>query len=116
MGKNLVEDLIPIVQRIVDQKVPVAAICGPTVFLASHGFFENKKHTSNGGYLQNLIGTYNGSDLYVNQPSVSDNGMITANGIAFVEFAREVLGELGVYDEDTLKDWYDFFKNPLLDY
>lgn len=50
--------------------------------------------------------------MYVNQPSVSDKGIITANGIAFVEFAGEVLGELGVYDEDTLKDWYDFFKTP----
>lgn len=80
------------------------------------GFLKTKNIPVMGGYLQNLIGTYNSSDLYINQPSVSDNDIITANGIAFVEFAREVLGELGVYDEDTLKDWYDFFKNPLLDY
>ena len=111
-----VEDIIPVVRRFIDQNVPVAAICGPTVFLARHGFVKGIKHTSNGkSYLKNLIGEYAGSNFYVNLPSVSDKDIITANGIASVEFAREVLGELGVYDADTLKDWYDFFKSPQLD-
>ena len=113
-----VEDLVPVVQKFLDNKIPVAAICGPTVFLPRHGFTENVKHTSNGKeYLKNLIGKYHGSEFYVNQPSVSDKdkGIITANGIASVEFARDILGELGVYDEETLEAWYEFFKNPWLD-
>jgi len=113
-----VEDLVPVVQKFLDNKIPVAAICGPTVFLARHGFIKNVKHTSNGRkYLKNLIGEYPGSEFYVNQPSVSDKdkGIITANGIASVEFARDILGKLDVYDEDTLKAWYEFFKNPWLD-
>lgn len=109
-------DLFPVVRKFIDLKIPVAAICGPTVFLASHGFVENVKHTSNGKeYLKNLIGEYEGRDLYVNQPSVSDKGIITANGIASVEFARDILDELNIYDEETLKRWYDFFKNPWLE-
>nr|WP_243687454.1 hypothetical protein [Methanobacterium formicicum] len=60
-------------------------------------------------YLQDLIGDYPGSDLYLNQPSVSDKGVITANGIASVEFARDILSELDIYDPETLKNWYDFF-------
>lgn len=111
-----VEDLIPVVKKFIDLKIPVAAICGPTVFLPRHGFVKNVKHTSNGKkYLQNLIGKYKGNDFYINQPSVSDKGIITANGIASVEFARDVIGELGVYDDDTLKAWYEFFKNPQLE-
>lgn len=114
--KDPLTDLVPVVEKFIKQKIPVAAICGPTVFLASHGFVENVKHTSNGkNYLQNLIGKYKGSDLYVNQPSISDKRIITANGLASIEFARDVLGELSVYDKKTLKSWYKFFKNPNID-
>jgi len=113
---NRVMDLIPVVEKFIDLSIPVAAICGPTVFLSRHGFVENVEHTSNGrGYLKSLIGEYKGSNLYVNQPSVSDKGIITANGIASVEFARDILDELNIYDEKTLKSWYDFFKTPWLD-
>lgn len=85
-------------------------------FLARHGFLEGIEHTSNGkAYLQNLAGKYKGNDLYVNRPSVSYKGIITANGIASLEFTKDVLGELGIYDEDTLNRWYDFFKSPKLD-
>lgn len=111
-----VNDLLPVVGKFIDLNIPVAAICGPTVFLARHRFLEKTAHTSNGkNYLKNLIGEYEGSDLYVNKPSVSSNGVITANGIASVEFARDILGKLGIYDEETLKSWYEFFKNPWLD-
>lgn len=114
--KDPVDNLVPVVQKFIDDKIPVAAICGPTVFLPRHGFVENIRHTSNGReYLKNLLGDYTGSDLYVNEPSVSDKGIITANGIASVEFARDVLGALDVYDEETLEAWYEFFKEPWLD-
>ena len=109
-------DLAPVVGKFIDLKIPVAAICGPTIFLARHGFVEKVKHTSNGKkYLKSLIGAYEGSDLYVNQPSVSSKGIITANGIASVEFARDILDELNIYDKKTLKNWYNFFKTPWLE-
>jgi hypothetical protein len=41
--------------------------------------------------------------------------VITANGIASVEFARDILIELDIYNPETLKNWYDFFKNPWLE-
>lgn len=111
-----VMDLLPVVEKFIALRIPVAAICGPTVFLARHGFVENVAHTSNGrNYLKSLIEEYRGGDLYVNQPSVSSEGIITANGIASVEFSRDILSELSIYDEETLKSWYDFFKNPWLD-
>jgi len=113
---DLVMDLIPVVGKFIDLSIPVAAICGPTVFLSRHGFVENVEHTSNGRrYLKSLIGEYKGGNLYVNQPSVSDKGIITANGIASVEFAKDILDELNIYGEKALKSWYDFFKTPRLD-
>ncbi len=109
-------DLVPVVRKFIALNIPVAAICGPTVFLARHGFVENRAHTSNGKeYLKNLIGEYPSSELYHNQPSVSSNGLITANGIASVEFARDILEELNIYNAETLKSWYNFFKTPFLD-
>lgn len=114
--KDPLMDLVPVVEKFIKQDIPVAAICGPTVFLSRHGFVENIAHTSNGReYLKNLIGEYNGNKSYVNQPSISSNGIITANGIASVEFARDILAELNIYDAESLKSWYFFFKNPLLD-
>ncbi len=114
--KDPLMDLVPVVEKFINQDIPVAAICGPTVFLSRHGFVDNIAHTSNGKeYLKNLIGDYKGSKSYVNQPSISSSGIITANGIASVEFARDILDELNIYDTKTLKSWYDFFKNPWLD-
>ncbi|KUK73210.1 type 1 glutamine amidotransferase family protein [Methanobacterium sp. 42_16] len=116
LEKSPLPPLVPVVRRFRKLEIPVAAICGPTVFLARHGFLETAQHTSNGKkYLQDLIGDYPGSDLYLNQPSVSDKGVITANGIASVEFARDILSELDIYDPETLKNWYNFFKNPWLE-
>jgi putative intracellular protease/amidase len=114
--KDPLMDLVPVVEKFIKQDIPIAAICGPTVFLSRHGFVENIAHTSNGReYLKNLIGKYNGSKSYVNQPSISSNGIITANGIASLEFTRDILAELNIYDTKTLKSWYDFFKNPMLE-
>jgi hypothetical protein len=105
-----------VVRKFIGLKIPAPAICGPTVFLARHGLVENKSHTSNGSkYLKNLIGEYPGSELYLNHLSISSNGIITANDIASVEFARDILAELNIYDAKTLKSWYDFFKTPGLD-
>lgn len=110
-----VMDMVPVVEKFLNRGIPVAAICGTTVFQPGMDL-EGIEHTSNGeAYLQNLAGKYKGNDFYVNKPSVSDNGIITANGIASLEFARDVLGEFGIYDNNTLNLWYDFFKNPQLD-
>jgi hypothetical protein len=31
------------------------------------------------------------------------------------EINRDMLDELDIYDKETLKNWYDFFKNPWLE-
>lgn len=44
------------------------------------------------------------------EPAVRDNNIITANGTASLEFAREVLLALKVADEEKIFAWYDFYK------
>lgn len=58
----------------------VGAICGATVALANLGLLDNRRHTSNGkGFLEMFSPAYKGQDFYVDEPSVADNNLITAN-------------------------------------
>ncbi|MGY2117294.1 type 1 glutamine amidotransferase family protein [Nocardia gipuzkoensis] len=88
--------------------VPVAAICGATFGLAKAGLLDNRKHTSNVAEFL-LYSGYSGADHYVEAPAVTDGDVITASGSAPFEFAREVLGRLGVYEPHVLDGWYRLF-------
>lgn len=94
-----------------DQNIPVAAICDATTFLGMHGFLDHSRHTGNSlPYLKEGAPAYRGEEHYIAQPSVRDNGLITANGTAALEFTREILLELNVRDEKDIENWYGFFK------
>ncbi|MGY5306405.1 type 1 glutamine amidotransferase family protein [Nocardia gipuzkoensis] len=88
--------------------VPVAAICGATFGLAKAGLLDTRKHTSNVAEFL-LYSGYSGADRYVEAPAVTDGDVITASGSAPFEFAREVLGRLGVYEPHVLDGWYRLF-------
>ncbi|WP_280251154.1 type 1 glutamine amidotransferase family protein [Nocardia abscessus] len=88
--------------------VPVAAICGATFGLAKAGLLDNRKHTSNVAEFL-LYSGYSGADHYVEAPAVTDGDVITASASAPFEFAREVLGRLGVYEPHVLDGWYRLF-------
>lgn len=47
---------------------------------------------------------------YVQEPAVEDGGMITASVTASLEFARLILGRLGVFSLPTLNAWYNLYK------
>lgn len=87
--------------------VPVAAICGATMGLASAGILDDRPHTSNDLYpLQQFVPTYRGEQHYVNAPAVTDGDLITATGVAPLQFAREVLARLDVMSPAALEAWY----------
>lgn len=93
---------------------PVAAICAATLCLARLGRLDNAPHTSNGlDYLLCLAPDYRGENLYQLMPAVTGGNIITANGTASVEFAREVLIALGVYDTPTANQWYTLFRGGI---
>ncbi|HNY10663.1 MAG TPA: DJ-1/PfpI family protein, partial [Candidatus Wallbacteria bacterium] len=103
--------IMEIVSRLIGEKVIIAAICGATIALAENGLLNNRKHTSNDlGFLKMVCPNYSGSDYYINEPAVSDDNLITATGLAPLEFAYEILKKTGVMRKDTLNAWYGLFK------
>ncbi|HEX6707829.1 MAG TPA: DJ-1/PfpI family protein [Albitalea sp.] len=92
-----------------DAGVPVAAICGATAGLARAGWLDDRPHTSNAAAY--LKGTgYQGAAHYRDMPAVRGPGLITAGGMAPLEFAREIFIELGLYDDEVLEAWYQLYK------
>jgi putative intracellular protease/amidase len=109
------EALIPLVAHCILQGIPVAAICGATVFLADAGLLNRRHHTSNDvTYLESLSRGYSGRVFYRHEPSVNAGGLITASGAAPIEFAREIFVELGIRNEHGVADWFGYFDKHLI--
>lgn len=107
--------LVPLIRECVRQKVPVAAICGGTLFLARHGFLDAVSHTSCGPeWLKEHAPAYHGEEHYVHAPSVADGGIITANPFGFVEFAAEIIRTLDVFSPEFLEFWMRTIKTGYL--
>lgn len=89
--------------------VPVAAICGATAALARAGWLDTRPHTSNA--LSYLKGTgYAGEGFYRDEPAVRDGNLITAGGMAPIEFAREIFALLEIYEGEALQAWEQLYK------
>jgi putative intracellular protease/amidase len=103
-----------LVKSLFAEKKPVAAICAATIYLGQLGFLDNRKHTSNDlGYLKGVVPNYQGEMYYVNSLAVTDVPVITANGVAPIEFAREIFSTLKLQDEPTIEKWFQLFKNGI---
>ena len=88
----------------------VCAICGATVALAYTGLLDQRPHTSNGaGFLEMVCPSYKGQSYFVDEPSVSDNHLITAAGTGALQWAKQIIERLGVFRADTLDAWYAYF-------
>lgn len=73
------------------------------------GWLDERPHTSNAASY--LKGTgYGGAAHYRDEPAVRAQGLITAGGMAPLEFAREILVQLGLYDDEVLEAWYQLYK------
>jgi len=95
----------------------VAAICGAIEGLANMGYLDSRKHTSNNlDYTKMVCTNYKGEKFYEIGPVVSDANLITASGVAPLEFAVEVLKRLDVFAPDTLQSWYNLNKTHQPEY
>jgi len=104
-------DLLECVTRLDANETPIAAICAATTFVIANGFLRGRKHTSNGlAYLRKHVPNYHDASKYVDERAVRDRGLITANGLADVEFAREIMAELDVLTEDERDHWARLFR------
>ncbi|KQS23503.1 glutamine amidotransferase [Exiguobacterium sp. Leaf187] len=94
-----------------NQRAFIAAICGAVHGLAKAGYLEHFHHTSNDqSYLEMIYPAYRGNTLHQNGSVVRDGQLITASGVAPLEFARETIGAMDVFQPNTLEAWYQLNK------
>jgi len=102
--------VIEMVESLTERGVIVAAICGATVALAKAGILNSRKHTSNGrGFLEMMCPEYKGSDNYIDCPAVCAGNLITASGLAPLDFTYEILKRTAVMKEETATAWYKLY-------
>lgn len=89
---------------------PVAAICGATFGLARAGLLDDRPHTSNDPHYLASSG-YAGADRYRTEPVVVDGDLVTASGVAPVEFARAVMQRLDVAPPAALASWFKLYRH-----
>lgn len=87
------EKVAPIVSKAIEAGKVVGAICNAASFMAKCGFLNHVRHTGNGLEQLKLWGGdhYTHFEGYVHTSAVSDNRIVTANGSATLEFAKELL-------------------------
>lgn len=106
-GENIHQPILEKIGEPLKKGTLVAAICGATEGLANFGYLDSRKHTSNDlEYIKMVCPNYKGEELYEMGPVVSDGNLVTASGVAPLEFAREVLKIMDVFTPDTLHSWY----------
>lgn len=112
------KQVMPLIFHALKIGAVIGAICDASQFMATHGFLNACRHTSNA--LEDLLsipGTqYRNRDMYQNEQAVRDEKMVTANGSASLEFAREMLVALGVYSPAESASYYEYYKLGHVDF
>lgn len=106
------ERVMPIVKQAVENGKIVGAICNGASFLAKCGLLNNVQHTGNGPEQLQLWGgeNYANPQGYVHAQAVRDRNIVTANGSATLEFARELLLLLENDTPEHIEMYYQFNK------
>lgn len=106
------ERVMPIVKQAVENGKIVGAICNGASFMAKCGLLNNVRHTGNGPEQLRLWGgeNYTNPEGYVHAQAVSDRNIVTANGSATLEFARELLLLLENDTPERIEMYYQFNK------
>ncbi|HEY4205256.1 MAG TPA: DJ-1/PfpI family protein [Puia sp.] len=106
-GDNL--EIFPLIRATMGKR-PIAAISAATLALADLGLLDDVAHTSNfPGFLKHYCPDYRGEDLYQHVPCVNTGGLITANGVALIEFAYEILRTFEVFDDQKAQEWKELY-------
>jgi putative intracellular protease/amidase len=109
------EKVLDLAMALNKQNNLVAAICGATVALARRGLLDDRTHTSNDlEMLKKLVPTYKGEKYYSKKLAVTDANLITAPGIAPLEFTREIMNHLKLFSPDYRKHWFELYKNAVM--
>lgn len=108
----LADRVEPIIRHALEKGKVVGAICNGASFMAKCGFLNHVRHTGNGLEQLKLWGedNYTNPDGYVNAQAVSDRNIVTANGSATLEFAKELLLLLENDTPERVEMYYQFNK------
>lgn len=111
-GTPIAEQVVPIVQNAIKGGKTVGAICNAASWMAKHSFLNTVKHTGNGLEQLKLWGgeNYINPDGYIHAQAVSDRNIVTANGSATLEFAKELLLLLENDTPERIEMYYQFNK------
>lgn len=110
------EQIVPIVQKALDQNKIVGAICNASLFMGKHGFLNNVKHTSNTLPVLKQWGgdKYTNEKNYVEKQAVGDKNIVTANGTGYIEFTKELLLLLKADTPERIEEACDYYKNGFI--
>lgn len=106
------EKVTVIVSKAIAEGKIVGAICNASSFMAKYGFLNGIAHTGNGIDQLKLWGgeQYTNSEGYIHRQAVADKNIVTANGSATLEFARELLLLLKNDTPERVEMYYQFNK------
>ena len=106
------QSVVPLVTHCLQNRKLLGGICDAAAFLSAIGVLNTVKHTGNRlSALEEWTGTkYRGAANFQARQAVCDKNIVTANGSAPLEFAREVLLALHVAEETMIEDWYVLHK------
>lgn len=101
----------PVVEYAIKHHILIAAICNATNFMAENGYLDNIRHSGNTlEYMKSQAPHYKGDCNFIEEQAVCDSNIITANGTASLEFAREIMLYLNVKPVEKIEEWYEFYK------
>ncbi len=109
------EQIVPIIRQAIEKGKIIGAICNGASFMAKHGFLNSVKHTGNGPEQLKLWGgdNYTNPDGYIHAQAIKDKNIVTANGSAALEFAKELLLLLDNDSPERVEMYYQFNKQGL---
>ncbi|MCL2084884.1 MAG: DJ-1/PfpI family protein [Oscillospiraceae bacterium] len=111
------DEIKAFIKRAVHSGVPIAAVCGATLFLAKHGFLNGVKHTGDEPeyFFEKLEREqgYAGKENFVSAQLVNSGGFITANETAAVDFAAHLFRLLEIDTDAEINIWHERFKNGM---
>jgi putative intracellular protease/amidase len=111
------DPILSMAEQCLKEGIIVAAICGSTMGLARKGLLDSAWHTSNDlEYLKMICPGYGGEQYYKQENAVTDGNLITASGIAPLEFSLHVLKALDVFSAKTLDAWYNLYRTHKTEY
>jgi transcriptional regulator GlxA family with amidase domain len=101
------------IRRLHDAGATIGALSSGVLALAYAGLVDSRRHTGDyAGHIETYVPEYLGAAHYDAEAlAESDSGVITSGGASCVEFAREVIRALDLYDDRDIGTWYRLFKH-----